>query len=471
VHVPSGNGWLYLARLTRRWDAGFAPGDWTLDGTDPGHTLFNLVFGWLALVLPLETVAWVGRFGAWTACFAGLLRLGRSFGLPLWMATLSIVLWCACGQSLVGEEWVIGSFEGKVVAWALLFFALDGFARGRTTLPAILLGLSFSLHPLVGLWGGLAIGVTAGACGWAPARMLRTGALVLVFSLPGLLPFALAQSTIASTEFWRWRVLVHIPFHIDPASFVRRGMLTLFVLFLFNQLAYWRRGGSEAVRFLVVFQAALAFFFLVGVAARAFEAWHFLNVMPFRHFPLIVPLFFWFQLFALLRSARETPPTPLLVTLGVLALLCLPNPVAMLYDHAHQMWDRTADIDAEDLGAALDWIATGTPADAKVILPPWRSDSYLRSRRAQIATYRLMRPDRSDEWRWRTEILAGPFRTSARLDGDRGMIERYNARSTETLSIIGDAFGAGYLVSAGRHPFEVLYEKGRWRIYALPESS
>ena len=88
-----------------------------------------------------------------------LLRLGRTFGLAPMGAVLGVTLWLVAGQSLVGSETLFPTFEAKTVAWILLLYALVRLLERRYDLAAILAGLSFTLHPSVGLQGGAAMGL------------------------------------------------------------------------------------------------------------------------------------------------------------------------------------------------------------------------------------------------------------------------------------------------------------------------
>jgi lysylphosphatidylglycerol synthetase-like protein (DUF2156 family) len=154
--VPHTNEFNYLLRLEKLAHPHILAVDWTFSRSADEHWLFNRVFSLLAFALPLEAVGWIGRIASWLVLFVGLLLIGKRWEIPLWQITVSIFLWLAFDQAFIVGESMIAGFEAKVVAYVCLLFALDGFLREKTFLPAALLGLTFSFHPAVGLWGGLA---------------------------------------------------------------------------------------------------------------------------------------------------------------------------------------------------------------------------------------------------------------------------------------------------------------------------
>src|SRR4030095_10305304 len=108
-----------------------------------------------------------------------LLQLGRRFEIPVWMISLSIFLWLLYQQSLVGGEWVLGTFEAKCIAYIFLFFSLSELLKGRDVLGSILLGLCFTFHGVVGMWALLAVGLTVLFLRYPAARLAKMGVCVL----------------------------------------------------------------------------------------------------------------------------------------------------------------------------------------------------------------------------------------------------------------------------------------------------
>ena len=146
-YVPSNNEFVYLLYLAKLWNPNFLSNDWTFSGPLPSHLVFNLLFGPLTLVFSSG-----GCRLDWSDSF---LVFNSSSPPPIWKALPNSAmddygcnsLWLFYRQSIVGGEWILGTFEAKCIAYALLFFALNGFMQQRVILPSILLGLAFSFHP------------------------------------------------------------------------------------------------------------------------------------------------------------------------------------------------------------------------------------------------------------------------------------------------------------------------------------
>ena len=157
--VPSGNEFIYLLYFFKRWHPKFLSTDWTFQEPTAGHAVFNYTTGWLTLIMNLEAAAWVGRVLCWFGVFAGLLRLGRNFKIPSCAIWAGILLWLMEGQSMVTQEWMVGTFEAKCIAYICLLFSIDAALNGKLLRAGILCGLAFSFHSAVGMWAGMSLGV------------------------------------------------------------------------------------------------------------------------------------------------------------------------------------------------------------------------------------------------------------------------------------------------------------------------
>jgi hypothetical protein len=472
-YVPSNNEFVYLPYLAKLWDADFLSNDWTFSGPLPSHLVFNLLFGPLSLLFPLEVIGWIGRIFSWSLILTALLRCGRHFRIPLWMVTVAILSWLFYGQSIVGGEWVLGTFEAKSIAYALLFFALDGFVRQRVILPWILLGLAFSFHPLVGLWAMLAIGLSLLILGYSTDAIIKFACYTALFALPGVIPLLLTSfgGGSESAEVWKFITLVVIPYHFDPFYFGGSKLLLLLLGLMlgFNYLHYRLGGKSPVLQFMITFQAFLGFFFILGFLLRFTENYQLLVLMPCRLFPVLLPLFFFFCLMSALCHYSSTKSGKGLILAGFLIVTALGNPVNLLVDRViryYDLWTRQE----ENVKTAFKWIAENTPANSIVISPPWRGDSFYLTRRAQVASWWLPRFDRLAEWRERLELLAGDLSsvregtTKARMEH---MTSHYHQLTATDIASITEKYGAEYLVSSAGYSYPVLFESGIYKVYLL----
>ncbi|MGH7657715.1 MAG: hypothetical protein ACREL6_05730, partial [Gemmatimonadales bacterium] len=211
-----GNELIYLPAAWHFWHPGYLLNDWTFSGSGNEHFVFNAVVGGLMMILSMETVGWIGRLLVWGFLAHGLVRLGRAFGLPPFTAAFAVILWLLAGQSVVGSEWMLPTFEAKAVAYVFLVYALVWTLENRYMAAAIFTGLCFSIHPSVGLQGGFAVGLMV-LCSGDWRWTLRFGAIAGLCALPGLIPILpmLGNTTFAAGQ-WRFLTVVLMPGHLNP---------------------------------------------------------------------------------------------------------------------------------------------------------------------------------------------------------------------------------------------------------------
>jgi len=472
---------IFLVGLRKQWDPGYLQSDWLFSLPNHSHLVFNTVFGPLALLMSLSAINWVGSIACWLLSLVALFRLGRLFRIPDWSITVALALWMNYRQSIVSYEFIFGSFEAKSVAYPFLLFALEGFLKGKSALPAVLLGLCFSFHPAVGMWGVLAIAGTLCVLRWPWRRLLQVGALFTLFALPGLIPLVTGIFSAAPADPREWRFLARVlfPMHMDPLSWPKRDILLLYAMLLFNWLDVRAQAQPLApLRFLLVFQQMLALFFTAGIVCRVLDLYGFLRYMPFRLFPMFVMLFFFFHVAHAFyhqkvyhqkifhRKADRTHAALGLV--GLLTLMSFGDPVGRLIDQGKisiSYWTRPE----EDVQVAFRWVAAHTPLDALVIVPPWRKDSHYLTERGQMATWEIYAHDRPIEWRVRLEALVGhPWDevAAASWTGRFDALQQGYERLTEAdIRGVVARYGGDYLVSQIAYPFPVLFDTGTYKVY------
>ena len=286
--IPAWNERTYLITLKQHWNPNFIQGDWSLSQPDARHYIFNALFGWPTLFLSLTVVGWIGRIFTWSLLLWSWFRLGKHFRIPLWMISGSLILCLFERQSLVADEWMFGTFEAKGIAYAFLLFSLDGFLKQQWFRSAMLLGISFSLHPAIGFWGGIGIGgmLLFSSISWK--ETFQAAALVILFALPGALPILLLTESAGSEELF-FQIVHWMPRHFDPSTWslyhLGRGGLML----VFSLIVMWE---DQRLRQLSWFLCGLALCFGLGVLAYHREIYEFVILMPFRLFDVfIIPLF------------------------------------------------------------------------------------------------------------------------------------------------------------------------------------
>jgi hypothetical protein len=462
--VPFGNEFIYLLRL-----GPYAPlNDWSFAGTANEHWLFNYIFSAPANLVSIEVMGWAGRIVVWLLCLAGLIRLGQNWKVPYWTIAASIAVWLATAQTTINAEWMIATFEAKTVAYACLLFALNDVANKSLRRGAVLLGLSFSFHPAVGLWAIPAVGLSLVIERVAVSDLLKLVGLTFVFSLPGIIPLVSDQMNAqpASYEDWQFIVTKHMPFHFDPFYFSMKGMVVLGLMLVFNIVAL-HRAETFALRFLRNFQIAIGAFFVLGFVLRIFEMYPLLRFMPMRLFPILTPLFFLFSAFYLIRTLAGWPGRALAAGY-VLVIVGMLNPIAEgigLLREVKASWVRQAD----DRELTLTWLAENTVPDAVILAAPVGKEFWYHSSRSQPVSYMYPRYDRLGEWRKRIGDLSSNVQVSIHPESIGEIEAAFDGLTYEQIDSLRREYSATHLVTRAEYSYPLLYRSGPYKVYALPE--
>jgi len=465
----AGNELVYLVGLAHRAHPSFLAGDWTFAGADREHAAFDLLFTPLFRLFSVGAAAWMGRLACWTAGIALLLRIARRLHLRSREAAAGILLWLAFGQSMVGAEWIFGTFEAKCVAYVFLLVALDAALGRNVPLAGGALGAAFTFHPIVGFWGAAVVLPALALCR-PRGRDLLLGALAgAALAAPGMAALAPAASSYTlSAADAAFMVRVHEPFHLDPFSFDRRRLVAL--LFMAGWLLWrWKERRDRAERFLFFLTIFLAAGFAAGVAARALGVDRFLLLFPFRLFPTLVPLFFFWRWTAEIGS----PPAAgrnRRIAAGLAIVLLAADPVATLLSDAGSV-RRMFPARPTPIDAAFAWVSANTPEDAVVVTPPMNKAAFLATRRPQVANWSAPRTDRYAEWRERIAAILGSIPSGRAAMDPAFVYRRYRDMSVVSVAALARRFGARYLVTNGEYPFRLEFEAPPWRVYRIDAGS
>jgi hypothetical protein len=469
--VPYSNETSYLLRLVKVYRPDFLLNDITFATPANEHWFFDHIFGLLTLVFSLEFIGWTGRILCWTALLYALIKLGRNWKISLWLISFSIFLWLCLGQSIVADEWMIGNFEAKCIAYICFLFALDLFCKGREILPAILLGLTFSFHPAVGFWGIPATILALAISRWDFVRILKITFISGVFSLFGLIPllFSEVAGSINTAEDWKFFVLVGYPFHYDPFVFAKSSIILLVFLMAFCFLFYLQNRTNETdktLKFFTTFLAILFIFFCAGIILRIFGQFELLRLMPMRLFPVFAPLIFLFSLAKAYQQKVFVPPAGLLMIIGLLCLLGWISPFSTALS-GFQQTIREWRTGKDNAVQTFIWLKNNTPNGTVVIAPPWRKDVWYYSERAQIINYGHAPVSNLGEWQMRLDLLVGkrPLEKSVRLKDE--MEEFYNNLTADEIGNISKKYNAQYLVTEADYSFPVAFQSGKFKVYQL----
>ncbi|MEZ5429184.1 MAG: DUF6798 domain-containing protein [Pyrinomonadaceae bacterium] len=466
--VPYSNEYVYLLRLIKPFHADFLLNDFIYSKPANEHWLFDHIFGFFTLFVRVEVIAWIGRIACWTLLLAGLLRLGKLWKIPLWLVSGSVFLWLCLGQSMVADEWMIGVFEAKGPAYICLLFALDGFAREQLFYPSALLGLSFSLHPAVGLWAIPAAVLAVALVRFDLVKLIKIAAIGGLFSLPGLIPLFSSQITNDqnTTENWKYFELVIFPYHFDPFSWARSSLVLMILIGVFCLMFYLKNKADERQKFLTAFLLILFLFFISGLFLRALGQYELLRFMPMRLYSVIGPLFFLFALAAAYRQKVFAPPVTPLSALGLICLLGWTSPLATGFfnlQNTVKEWRTPRD----DAAETFIWIRENTPNGTVVLAPPWRRDFWYLSRRAQVVSFVHTPVADLNEWRARLRELVGRHPPEEGEIEKKDMADFYNQLTTDEILESTRKYGADYFISQTVYPFPIAFQSGKFKVYRM----
>ncbi len=256
--VPGVNESHYLPKAKHAWNNAYgAGGDLFLESHD-SHLLATATAGWLAYVLPLAGVAWVGRLASWLLLIYAWLRLTRSVGLtPLIQPLAFLACFLAMKYGHWAGEWMVGGFEAKSIAYPLVLLGLSSVVENRWRSAWLWLAFAVAWHPVVGGWAGISVGLV-----WLmkPGLIQRFRsewpalALATLVGLIGLLPAAmgLGQPLDPSEKVSPAQVHVYyrLAHHLCPQTFApERHVVAAFnLLALVGATFLWIRGQRRSVQ-------------------------------------------------------------------------------------------------------------------------------------------------------------------------------------------------------------------------------
>jgi hypothetical protein len=379
------------------------------------------------------------------------------------MSTAGILLWLGAGQTVVDGEWMIGTFEAKCLAYICLLFALDGLLRDKVAYPGVLLGLTFSFHPAVGMWSILAVGIALLVSKRRVAEITNVATLTLLLSLPGLVPLLIGGAMHGGADDWRYLELVRFPQIFDPFLWPKTAIVLVYLQLAFCVMIYMKGERKRSDTFLIAFLAALGVFFTLGILLRAAGQFELMEMMPTRLFPVFAPLFFFWYLARAFEQRMFAPPATAVAIVAFVAIMLWQSPFATANDQLHQTVESwQGGVDTTD--DAFKWIAANTPNGAVAIAPPWRQDYWWQTRRAQVVSWNFPTYTDLGEWHTRVQALAGD--TPRTKEGDT-RTEFYYSLPKAKIDSIASETGAEYLVSDASYPYKVLFESGETRVYKL----
>jgi hypothetical protein len=480
---PDPNEPHYLCKARHYWQPDWCPRDFFLNSHDT-HLVFYTTVGALAHACSLPAAAWIGRLLTFGVMAVGWRRL--SFAVlprPGW-SILSACLFAALNYRFhMAGEWVIGGFEAKGFAYALMFFGLAEFTRGRWNVGWTLLGAASALHVLVGGWSVVAM---LGA--WAllgehrpslPSMLpgLLAGGLLSLAGLAPALTLTQGQAPEIVSEAYQLYVYERLPHHLWPARFapmlVERFLMLSFVWIAL--CAFVDGGPSQRVMRRFVTMA-------LAIALAGWVISWFASTEP----ALVASLlrFYWFRLsdaalpigvslaaasWLATQWNERTAPAKLAgaaIVAGVLAHLCglyserSTNP-APRADGPSKVYDYA------DWRDACAWIVDNTPSDALFLTPRTSQTFKWYSGRSEVVTWKDIPQDAADLVRWWHRMLAIHGTGDPTVEGR--FYDSLAESSVPHLVQVAREYEVDYLVTAAEPllPLELVFENDSYAVYDL----
>jgi hypothetical protein len=483
--VPEPNEPCYLAKAKHYWNPAWIEDDFFLDSAD-SHWTFYVACGWPSLWLSLGALAWLGRLLTWALLALAWCRLSWTLLPHSGAAVVSAALLAVLNENFqMAGEWVIGGFEAKGIAYALVFAALAELVRGRWNATWALLGGAAAFHVLVGGWAVLAVGVCWLACGADRPRLasmapgLAAGAVVCLAGLiPALaLPAASTPEVVAAANaiYVYQRLPHHLSFFDFPARFRLRFA---FLILAWGLLA--RFGDSDAGhrRLRRVVNASLIFV-AIGICISAVGLWRqdlaagLLRYYWFRLADVLLPLGVATAVTAVvyrLRESRAGWRAALPLALGAVACLMLAPQIATRFAPSVPRADKRGKVENhDDWRDACEWVAENTPPDARFLTPRTAQTFKWYAGRSEVVTWKDLPQDAKSivAWRERLEDLYGTGDKSDPWYDSLAMID------VSRLRHVAERYDATFMLTDAQPPMDLPcpYRNETYAVYELSKDA
>ncbi len=489
IPVPGVNEPHYWGKAKHWWNPQWCAGDFFLDSSNP-HLFFYATFGSLTCWFPLEQAAIIGRILGLLILAIGWQHFVQTLLGGRWTGLMTMILFL-CLQTIgnFSGEWLVGGMESKVPAYGFLFWGLGEWWRGRPVTASAFLGLSICFHPIVGLWGVIALAMSevgfriwgrraplpsdgSPVASFTRRQLLASIAVGALIALPGLvagvsaLQGATAEESRIANQLQVGDRLAH---HLDPMRFPKSaywfaGSLLVIWLLLSKEIPgtiRQRRWQCFVVATILIALAGIVLGFGPRpVAQMPGHVWRLalLKFYPFRLGDLFLPVAFSLAMVQAARSSSWRFARPLL-RLGVIAAVI----GALFIAFPDENPSRLSPQEYRDWGAACQWIRDQTPTDSIVYAADNSWGLKWLTHRPEFVNYKDMPQDaaRIVQWNERLWVIAR-WRIAAVQDGSVSEAELADLRRQT---------GIRYLLASRFGPIDAkpVFERGGFRVYELPE--
>jgi hypothetical protein len=432
----------YLSRAKHFWDPSFCQGDFFLQSQD-AHTVFFWTYGWITRWCSLPATAWIGRLLGWLLLASAWQRLSFALVPMRWMSLLTAAMWITLIQRCqMSGEWLIGGIEAKVIAYALVIWALSYWVQGKWNRAWALAGAGTAFHVLVGGWsvvGMLMAAIGNGSRGLRQLAASSPGLLVGgLFSIAGLLPALQLNANVPAevvdraAEIYTFdRITHHLLIRdFDSLSVVRHVLLMIVLLVLWRTLRCERPFGWLAGVIVAAMMGVIVGAMLDVALGDSTWAARLLRYYWFRASDVMVPMGVSIAVALHLQRSLATSSRSAVAGLAVILVLVFANGLVTAQQLAQTIpaADRQGGIhDQHELSDWRDicaWVDQHLPSQAVCLAPTDHQTFKWYARRGELVTWKDVPQDAASivEWserlarvrRWQeSETL---IQSTARLD-------------------------------------------------------
>jgi hypothetical protein len=469
------------------------PADWYLN-LDSGYRLtFNLLLYPFLKLMPLLWVSILGRLGCYVLFALVLQKYARALGIPA-VFVIPALFFTTEVQYIITGEWMLKALEAKTLAYAFLLLALILLYERRFVASALSLGLSVSLHVLVGGYGTvtlLAVLVfdsprlrpSFRVFAWAVAGYLVAASLGLISIVRNLATTDAENAVRAGLVYVRSRV----PHHVLPSNWVAEYGKDLWrpvaKVVLSAALCSFAvlRPARPFQRTLAIFALSTSIFALLGFGLYFTDNIHLLKYYFFRLPVVMLPFsafllaFSYFSTWNPDRLLRDLPKVRFVAGIAVSALLVLWAAIPFARGLLTLIRDPSYFVCGESLESPkrhmYQWIKTHLPHNAIVMIPPLEERFYVGAERAQFVSYKHSPQSEEDILEWYERIvLLNNSQSFHDFEVDwTSLAEQYDRLPASNLLHIRSKYDVGYYVTAaGRDlSFPVVYRNDRYVVYQI----
>ncbi len=471
-------------------DPDFLPGDWYLTRYQPVRIPFQVLVYPLVMLFPLPVVSLLSRLFGYLCMSIALGLIARRLRLNAAYAWIVLGAFLWLGQSLLpGKEWILKRTESKVIAYALVLFALYALCGKRLRLAGALAGLATSMHILVGGWSTVALGLTVLSRrigGWrqraAAAGMWCLSASVAIYCLLVKLKEPPAPAGFDPAYMWAF---FRNPHYLDVSEWDFADWESIVFVGLLGVLLAARGlfpDRKEEVGVTAHFALWTLVPYAAGVAAAPFSfAPELLQYYPFRVADTLVPLLgLLIAVPAFFRYFLPPHSRPWLAALLV-GFFAWEGWDDFMNDTERRArlprggyWSSSSR--TQDLYDVCDHIRENTAPGTRLISSPKINVIGYLCERPVVAVFRDVPSGAADfaEWYRRLVDLNGGVEPEKQGYSARSEIDRhFNRLSEEAYLELGRKYDGQYLLVYDRDELQLphVYGNRRWDVYRLADGS